>query len=312
MTGVEFDLEEAPNTVRLSSFDSVRRHIAKLSLERLIREDKFQPENIESVVKKIKGEVDQEIKKEGESIALEAGMGGLPSGIIDLLGRFQFRTSYGQNLAKHSLEMVRISAALAAEMGADVELCKAATLFHDIGKVATSEPGQPHAILSRKVLERFGFPEKMINAAASHHGDEERKSVEAETVYIADAISGSRPGARYEDIEGYIKRIESLEKIARSFPGVEDAYAISAGRELRVIVKAGEIGDEQAAKLVHDVTQRVRNEGSGTVALSPYGLISRTGTPDILGFYILHEGLLGVFDGTLQEIDYNDKKKDKD
>src|SRR3989344_222351 len=259
-TGVELDLEESPTTVRISSFDPVRRHIARLSLERLIREDRFQPESIESTVEKVKGEIDQEIKREGERIALEAGLGGLPAGIIELLGRFKFRTSYGQNLAKHSLEMVKLAAYLASEVGADVELAKAAALFHDIGKVATAESDEPHDTLTRKILERFGFPEKLINAAASHHGREEKKSVEAELVYIADAISGSRPGARYEDIEGYVKRISDLEKIAKDFSGVEDAYAISAGRELRVIVKAGEISDEQAAQLVHDITQRVRGE----------------------------------------------------
>jgi len=193
-------------------------------------------------------------------IALEAGLGGLPKGIVELLGRFKFRTSYGQNLAKHSLEMVRLVSYLAAEVGADVELAKAAALFHDIGKVATSESDEPHDILTRKILERFGFPEKLVNAAASHHDREEKKSVEAELVYIADAISGSRPAARYEDIEGFVKRIRDLEEIAKSFSGVEDAYAISAGRELRVIVKPGEISDEQARRLAQDVTKRIRGE----------------------------------------------------
>ena len=260
VTGVELDLEESPKSVRLSSFDPVRRYIAKLSLERLIKEDKFQPENIEKVVAQIKGEIEREIKKEGERIALEAGLGGLSAGIIDLLGRFKFRTSYGQNLAKHSLETVNLAGYMAAEVGGDVELAKAAALFHDIGKVATSDSDEPHDVLTRKILERFGFPEKLVNAAASHHDREEKKSVEAELVYIADAISGSRPGARYEDIEGYVKRIGSLEDIAKSFPGVEDAYAISAGRELRVIVKAQEIPDEQAKKMAHDVGKRVRDE----------------------------------------------------
>ncbi len=259
-TGVELDLEESPTTVRISSFDSVRRYIAKLALERLIKEDRFQPESIETIVEKVKGEIDQEIKREGERIALEAGLGGLPAGIIDLLGRFKFRTSYGQNLAKHSLEMVKLAGHLAAEVGADVELTKAAALFHDIGKVSTSEEGEPHDVLTRKILARFGFPEKLINAASSHHEREEKKSVEAELVYIADAISGSRPGARYEDIEGYVKRISELENIAKSFAGVGDAYAISAGRELRIIVKAAEIGDEQAANLAHEIGKRIRSE----------------------------------------------------
>lgn len=266
-TGVELDLEEAPSAVRLSSFDPVRRHIARLALERLIKEDRFQPEQIEKTVEKVKGEIDQEIKKEGERIALEAGMGGLPNGVIELLGRYKFRTSYGQNLAKHSLEMVKIVAYLAAEVGADVELAKAAALFHDIGKVATTDTGEPHDALTRKILERFGFPEKLINAAASHHEREEKRSIEAELVYIADAISSSRPAARFEDVEGYIKRIGDLENIAKSFPGVEDAYAISAGRELRVIVKAFEIGDDQAARLARDIGKRVRSE-----TISPGGV----------------------------------------
>lgn len=260
VTGVELDLEESPTTVRISSFDPVRRHIARLSLERLIREDRFQPESIENIVAKVKGDIDQEIRREGEQLALEAGLGGLPAGIIELLGRFKFRTSYGQNLAKHSLEMVKIAGYLATEVGVDVELTKAAALFHDIGKVATTESDEPHDVLTRKILERFGFPEKLVNAAASHHGREEKKSVEAELVYIADAISGSRPGARYEDIEGYVKRVTDLENIAKSFAGVQDAYAISAGRELRVIVKAGEVSDEQAAQLVHEVGKRIRSE----------------------------------------------------
>lgn len=259
-TGVELDLEESPKAVRISSFDSVRRHVARLSLERLIKEDRFQPESIESTVARVKGEIEQEIGREGEKLALEAGLGGLPSGIIELLGRFKFRTSYGQNLAKHSLEMVKLAGSLAAEVGADVELTKAAALFHDIGKVATSESGEPHDVLTRKILERFGFPEKLVNAAASHHDREEKKSVEAELVYIADAISGSRPGARYEDIEGYVKRVKDLENIAKSFPGVDDAYAISAGRELRVIVKAKEISDEDAARLSQEIGKRVRTE----------------------------------------------------
>lgn len=259
-TGVELDLEEAPKAVRISSFDPVRRHIARLALERLIKEDRFQPESIESTVAKIKGEIDQEIKRGGEQLALEAGLGGLPAGIIELLGRFKFRTSYGQNLAKHSLEMVKLAGYLAAEVGADVELTKAAALFHDIGKVATTESAEPHDVLTRKILERFGFPEKLVNSAASHHGREEKKSVEAELVYIADAISGSRPGARYEDIEGYVKRVTDLENIAKSFSGVGDAYAISAGRELRVIVKAGEISDEQANQLAQEVGKRIREQ----------------------------------------------------
>src|SRR3990172_4192647 len=205
-TGVELDLEEAPKAVRVSSFDPVRRYIARLSLERLIKEDKFQPENIEKVVSQVKEGVDQEVRREGEQIALEAGLGGLPQGIVDLLGRFKFRTSYGQNLAKHSLEMVKIISYLAAEVGADVELAKAAALFHDIGKVSTTDNEQPHDILTRTILERFGFPEQLVNAAAAHHDREEKKSIEAELVKIADSISGSRPGARYEDIEGDGKR----------------------------------------------------------------------------------------------------------
>ena len=259
-TGVEFDLEEAPNAVRLSSFDPVRRYVAKLALEQLIKEGRIQPERIEETVEKVKERVEEEIKKEGKRIALEAGLGGLPRGIIELLGRFKFRSSYGQNLAKHSLEMVKLGAYLAAEVGADVELTKTACLLHDIGKVATGAAEEGHIKLGRKILERFNFPEKLINAAISHHGDEEKKSVEAELVYIADAISGARPGARYEDFEGYVKRIGELEGIAESFAGVEDAYAISGGHEVRVIVKPEEISDETAAKLAHDISEKIGKE----------------------------------------------------
>jgi ribonuclease Y len=259
-TGVEFDLEEAPNVVRLSSFDPVRRYIAKLSLETLVKEGRIQPERIEEAVAKTKERVAREVVKEGERIALEAGLGGLPRGIIELLGRFKFRTSYGQNLAKHSLEMVKLGAYLAAEVGADVELTKTACLLHDIGKVSTGAVEEGHVKLGRKILERFSFPEKLINAAVAHHGDEERQSVEGELVFIADAISGARPGARYEDFEAYVKRIEDLENVAKSFSGVKDAYAISAGREVRVIVKPEEVSDEAAARLAHDVSEKIGSE----------------------------------------------------
>lgn len=259
-TGVEFDLEEAPDAIRLSSFDPVRRYVAKLALEWLIKDGRFQPERIEETVRKVKEKVAGEIVNEGKRIAVEAGAGGLPGGIIELLGRYKFRTSYGQNLAKHSLEMVKLGAYLAAEVRADVELTKTACLLHDIGKVATESAEEGHARVGRKILERFNFPEKLVNAAAAHHGDEERKSVEAELVYIADAISSARPGARYEDFEGYVKRIQQLEEIAKGFSGVGDAYAISAGREVRVIVKPEEISDEMAAKLAHDISARIGKE----------------------------------------------------
>jgi len=260
VTGVEFDLDEGPTEIRLSSFDPVRRYIAKLALERLIKDGRIQPERIESAVASVKEDVAQEIRKEGKQIALEAGLGGLPTGIIELLGRFKFRTSYGQNLAKHSLEVTRLGAYMAAELGLDVELTKTACLLHDIGKVSSGAAEEGHAKLSRKILERFGFPEKLINAAAAHHGDEEKKSAEAELVAIADAVSGARPGARYEDFEGYVKRIGNLEKIAKSFSGVEDAYAISAGREVRVIVKPEEVSDDAAARLAHDISMRIGKE----------------------------------------------------
>ncbi len=259
-TGVEFDLDESPNEIRLSSFDPVRRYIARLALERLIKDGRIQPERIEAAVATAKEDAAREIRKEGEQTAVEAGLGGLPSGIIELLGRFRFRTSYGQNLAKHSLEVAKLGAFMAAELGLDVELTKTACLLHDIGKVSSGAAEEGHARLTRKILERFNFPEKLVNAAAAHHGDEEKKSAEAELVAMADAISGARPGARYEDFEGYVKRIENLEKIAKSFSGVEDAYAISAGREVRVIVKPEEISDEAAAGLAHDISVQVGRE----------------------------------------------------
>lgn len=259
VTGVDYDLDEE-GEIRISSFDPVRREIARIALENLIRDGRVQPAYIEQEVEKAKRQIEQDIKREGERLAMEVGLAGLPNGIIELLGRFKFRTSYGQNLAKHSLEMAKLAAYMAKEVGADVEMVKAAALFHDIGKVATEEAEGGHAILTRKILERFGFPEKLINAAASHHEDEPMQSVEAVLVYIADAISGARPGARYEDFEGYVKRITELEKIAQGFSGVKEAYAISAGREVRVIVKPEEVTDEQSAKLAHDISERIKKE----------------------------------------------------
>jgi ribonuclease Y len=259
-TGVDFDLDAEPDEVRISSFDAFRREVARIALERLIADGRIQPSRIEETVKKVQKELDTTLREEGEQYAYDAGVHGLPEETHRLLGRFKLRTSYGQNLAKHSLEVMNLAKYIAEEVGADVELTKKAALLHDIGKVLTGEMEGSHTRIGRKVMERQGFDEKLINAAQSHHEEEEFKSVEAVIVYIADAISGARPGARFENYEAYVKRMKEFEEIAKSFAGVSDAYALSAGREVRVVLKPSETDDAAVTKLAHDIAARVENE----------------------------------------------------
>jgi len=269
-TGVTFDLDETPQEVRLSCFDPVRREIAKIALERLITDGRIQPARIEEFVEHAKKDVEIEMRKAGEQLAYDVGVHHLPSDIIDLLGRFKFRTSYGQNLASHTLEVVRLASAMSSELKIDVELTKKAALLHDIGKVQTAEQEGPHAQLTRKILEKYHFDEKLINAAAAHHEEEEFKSPEAVIIHLADALSGSRPGARFEDYEAFVKRMHNLEEAAFSFSGVEKAFAISAGREVRVIVEPKEIDDAGVIKLAHELAQKIEKEQTypGTVKVT--------------------------------------------
>jgi len=269
-TGVDFDLDETPGEVRLSCFDPVRREVARLTLERLIADGRIQPARIEEFVKKAESDVETEIHKAGEELAYAAGVHNLPREILDLLGRYKYRTSYGQNLVTHTLEVVNLARAMASDLGADVDLTKGAALLHDLGKVQAAEIEGPHAELTRKILEKHHFDEKLINAAAAHHEEEEFQSVEAVLVHLADALSGARPGARFEDYEAFVKRMKSLEDAAYSLEGVDKAYAIAAGREVRVIVKPDQLDDVGATKLSHDLAQKIQAEQTypGTVKVT--------------------------------------------
>ncbi|MEK7634087.1 MAG: ribonuclease Y [Patescibacteria group bacterium] len=243
-TGVDVDLEEE-KVIRLSSFDAIRREVARMSLERLIKDGRIQPERIEEIVKKTREEVDKIIFKAGEELAHQVSVYNLPAELTQLLGKFKYRYSYGQNMIAHTLEETRIGVALAHELKLDVNLVKLGCLFHDIGKVITDKEGS-HIDLGVEILKRNRFPQKVIDCVASHHEDVPFTSLEAVVVYIADAVSGGRPGARHEDFGEYLKRIKTIEDIAKTKKGVKEAYALQAGRELRVIVRPDEITDDEA------------------------------------------------------------------
>lgn len=257
-TGVDLIVDDTPEAVTLSSFDPVRREIARRALLKLIQDGRIHPARIEEVVEKTRQEVEQIIWEEGERAALEAGVQGLHPDLIRLLGRLRFRTSYGQNVLQHSIEVALIAGALAAELGADVNVAKTAGLLHDIGKAVDHEVEGPHALIGADIARRLGRSAKIVHAIAAHHGEEEPKTVEAFIVAAADAISGARPGARREMLEAYIKRLEALESVATSFPGVQKAYAIQAGREVRILVRPDQIDDYGALRLAHDVVKKIQ------------------------------------------------------
>ena len=260
LTGTEIVIDETPEVVVISGFSPTRRQIAKVALERLIKDGRIQPARIEQEVKRAKEEITFQIKKAGEQAVFETGVLGLDSKLIELLGRLNFRTSYGQNVLLHSIEVSYLAAALAAEIGANIEVCKKAGLLHDIGKSLDHQVEGSHVDIGIKILEKFGAEEEIVEAMKSHHGDYEPESLEAILVQVADQISGARPGARKESLEEYLKRLENLEKIALSFPGVEKSYAIQAGRELRVFVKPEEIDDLEAHRLAKKVASRIEEE----------------------------------------------------
>jgi len=260
LTGVDIIIDEAPEQVSLSSFDPIRREVAAVALQRLLKDGRVHPGTIEETIKKVKNEIAKVIRQTGEDVAYKAGFPDLPIDIIKLLGRFKYRFSYGQNLVKHSLEMVNLGAQLASEVGADVELTKKACLLHDIGKVLIHEiEGKPHHHISGEIVRRYLKDEKLANAVEAHHGDIEPTSIEAVLVIIADAISGARPGARIENYEDYVKRIKALEDIANQYPEVEEAYAIHAGREIRVIVKPDRISDAETKVLAYKIAKEIES-----------------------------------------------------
>ncbi|MBD3281036.1 ribonuclease Y, partial [Candidatus Dojkabacteria bacterium] len=271
LTGVDFIVDEAPNQVTLSSFDPVRREVAAITLQKLLKDGRIHPGSIEQTVKDVKKQIAREIRKNGEQLAYEAGFNDLPGEIIKLLGRFKYRFSYGQNLAKHTLEMVKLAQQLASELGADVKMSKKACLLHDIGKVLTHEiEGKPHHHISGDIVRKYFKDEKLANAVESHHGDIEAKSLVAEIVKIADAISGARPGARRNTYEEYIQRVKALEDIAKQYDSVHEAYAIHAGREVRVIIQPKEASDEDTTTLAHKIAKEIEETQNypGTVRVT--------------------------------------------
>ena len=259
-TGVDLIIDDTPETITLSSFDPVRREIARVALEKLILDGRIHPGRIEETVAKATAEVEATIKQEGERAMIEAGLHGINSELIKLLGKLRYRTSYGQNVLNHSLEVCHISGLLAAEMGADVTLAKRAGLLHDIGKALDHEQEGSHIQLGVEAAKKYRENETVLNAIHAHHGDVEAKSLIAFIVQAADAISAARPGARRENIENYIKRLEKLEEIANSFNGVETSFAIQAGREVRIVVKPEVVSDDQMVLISHEIAKRIENE----------------------------------------------------
>ncbi len=259
-TGIELIIDDTPEVVILSGFDPVRREIARITLERLIGDGRIHPARIEETVEKVRKELDQQIKEAGENAMFEVGIFGLHPEIIKLLGRLKFRTSYGQNVYRHSIEVAQLAGLMAQELGLDVNFAKRAGLLHDIGKAVDHEQEGTHIQLGADVAKKYKENAMIVNAIMAHHGDVEPKTMEAVLVQAADGISGARPGARRETGAGYVKRLEKLEEIGASFKGVDKCYAIQAGREVRVIVKPDQVDDAQALFLAKDIAKKIESE----------------------------------------------------
>lgn len=259
-TGVEVIIDDTPGSIVLSSFDPVRRQIAKLALEKLIADGRIQPAKIEELVEKAKEEISKIIKEKGEAAAYEAGVLNLDPRVLIILGRLHFRTSYGQNVLQHSVEVAHLAGMLAEELGGDPLVAKAGALLHDLGKAVDHEIPGTHVEIGKRILEKFGAPENIVKAMQSHHEEYPYETLESVLVKVADAISSSRPGARRDSLENYLKRLKDLEDIANSFSGIEKTYAIAAGREIRVFVKPEEINDLEARKIARDIALRIEQE----------------------------------------------------
>ena len=259
-TGIELIIDDTPEVVILSGFDPVRREVARLTLERLIQDGRIHPARIEETVEKVRKELDQQIKAAGENAMFEVGIFGLHPEIIKRIGRLKFRTSYGQNVYRHSIEVAQLAGLMAQELGLDVNFAKRAGLLHDIGKAVDHEQEGTHIQLGADIAKKFKENAMIVNAIMAHHGDVEPKTIEAVLVQAADAISGARPGARRETGSNYVKRLEKLEEIASSFHGVDKSYAIQAGREVRVIVKPDQVDDAKALFLAKDIAKKIESE----------------------------------------------------
>jgi ribonuclease Y len=259
-TGVDLIIDDTPESVVLSGFDPVRREVARIALTKLIGDGRIHPGRIEEVVAKARAEVDLVIRQAGEQAAYDAGVPGLPPEIVKLLGRLKYRTSYGQNVLNHVVETSRLAAIIAAEVGADVQISKMGGLLHDIGKAVDHEVEGPHAAIGAQIAQRHNLPFKVVNGIAAHHQEVEYACVEAPIVQIADAISASRPGARGESMDTYVKRLEDLQAIAESFSGVERSFAVQAGREVRILVRPEEIDDLTAGRLARDIVRKIEEQ----------------------------------------------------